>query len=109
MIDNKVAQLDAIKEFLYEVCEIFKVYCTEIIEASKDKDDSSKESLLDSIDDDNSQDVESSVGDEEEMAGHNNFRRLNAVNKRIKDGVIEGFGAVGNVGAMVGGKMIKNF
>jgi hypothetical protein len=43
------------------------------------------------------------------MAGHNNFRRLNAVNKRIKDGVIEGFGAVGNVGAMVGGKMIKNF
>lgn len=65
MIDNKVAQLDAIKEFLYEVCEIFKVYCTEIIEASKDKDDSSKESLLDSIDDDNSQDVESSVGDEE--------------------------------------------
>ena len=56
MIDNKVSQLWAIKDFLEEVKESFYSYCNEQIEVARDEDDD-RESLDGfSDDEENSQD-----------------------------------------------------
>ena len=42
MIDNKVAKLKAIKQFLFDISETFKGYCTDQIEVARDEDDKSE-------------------------------------------------------------------